>query len=112
MTLGPGLLLLAAFEGARGRFAHVIITYGRVPFFYYVLHLFLIHALAVVLAWLVWGDASWLFGGTPADKPANYGLSLPEIYAVWLLVVVALYLPCRWFAGLKQRRTEWWWSYL
>ena len=112
MTLGPGLLLLAAFEGAHGRFAHVISTYGRVPFFYYVLHLFLIHALAVVLAWLMWGDASWLFGGTPADKPANYGLSLPEIYTVWLLIVVALYLPCRWFAGLKQRRTEWWWSYL
>lgn len=112
MTLGPGLLLLAAFEGARGRFAHVIITYGRVPLFYYVLHLFLIHGLAVVLAWLVWGDASWLFGGTPAEKPANYGLSLPAIYAVSLLVVVALYLPCRWFAGLKQRRTEWWWSYL
>ena len=90
----------------------VIITYGRVPFFYYVLHLFLIHALAVAMAWMVWGDASWLFGGTPADKPKNYGVSLPEIYAVWLLVVVALYLPCRWFAGLKQRRTEWWWSYL
>ena len=90
MTLGPGLLLLAAFEGAHGRFAHVIITYGRVPFFYYVLHLFLIHALAVLLAWLVWGDASWLFGGTPADKPPNYGLSLPAIYAVSLLVVVTL----------------------
>ena len=112
MTLGPGLLLLAAFEGAHGRLAHVIIIYGRVPFFYYVLHLFLIHALAVVLAWLVWGNASWLFGGTPADKPPSYGLNLPEIYAVWVLVVVALYLPCRWFAGLKQRRTEWWWSYL
>ena len=49
---------------------------------------------------------------TPAEKPANYGLSLPGIYAVSLLVVVALYLPCRWFAELKQRRTEWWWSYL
>jgi len=60
----------------------------------------------------VWGNASWLFGGTPADKPPSYGLNLPEIYAVWVLVVVALYLPCRWFAGLKQRRTEWWWSYL
>jgi hypothetical protein len=50
--------------------------------------------------------------GNANRQAANYGLSLPGIYAVWLLVVVALYLPCRWFAGLKQRRTEWWWSYL
>ena len=112
MTLGPGLLLLAAFEGAHGRFAHLFITFGRVPFFYYVVHIFLIHALAVVLAWLVWGDASWLFGRAPIDKPANYGLSLPGVYAVWLLLLLALYPLCRWFAGLKQRHTEWWWSYL
>ena len=83
------------------------------PFFYYVVHVFLIHALAVALAWLVWGDASWLFGlrGPPA-KPADYGLGLPGVYLVWLLVVSALYPLCRWFAALKQRRTEWWWSYL
>ena len=49
---------------------------------------------------------------SPIDKPANYGLSLPGVYAVWLVVVLALYPLCRWFAGLKQRRTEWWWSYL
>jgi hypothetical protein len=57
----------------------LFITFGRVPFFYYVVHIFLIHALAVVLAWLVWGDASWLFGRPPIDKPANYGLSLPGV---------------------------------
>jgi hypothetical protein len=112
MTLGPGLLLLAAFEHARGRFADLIITYGRVPFLYYVVHIFLIHALAVALAWLVSGDASWLFGYGPAKKPTNYGLSLSGIYMVWLWVVVALYPLCRWFAELKRRRTEWWWSYL
>ena len=58
------------------------------------------------------GDASWLFGGVPGAKPAGYGLSLPGVYAVWALVVLALYPLCRWFAALKQRRTEWWWSYL
>jgi hypothetical protein len=73
MTLGPGLLLLAAFEGAHGRFAHVIITYGRVPFFYYVLHLFLIHALAVVLAWLVWG-------GCIMAVRRNAGRQAPELW--------------------------------
>ena len=69
MTLGPGLLLLAAFEDARGRFAQWIITFGRVPFFYYVVHIFLIHALAVVLALVVWGDASWLFGHPQSTSP-------------------------------------------
>jgi hypothetical protein len=112
MTLGPGLLLLAAFEHVRGRLADAIITYGRVPFFYYVLHIFVIHALAVAFAWLTVGQAACLFGGPPIDKPANYGLSLPWIYLVWLLVILSLYPACRWFASVKQRRREWWWSYL
>jgi uncharacterized membrane protein len=112
MTLGPGLLLLAAFEHARGWLADAVTTYGRVPFFYYVLHVFVIHALAVAFAWLTVGNAAWLFGGPPIAKPANYGLSLPGVYLVWLLVILALYPACRWFASLKQRRREWWWSYL
>ena len=112
MTLGPGLLLLAAFESARGWLADAITTYGRVPFFYYVLHIFAIHALAVAFAWLTVGNAAWLFGDPPLDKPASYGLSLPGVYLVWLLVILALYPACRWFASVKQRRREWWWSYL
>ena len=112
MTLGPGLLLLAAFETARGRLAELIITYGRVPFLYYVAHIFLIHALAAAMAWLVLGDASWLFGGAPGGRPANFGLSLPALYLMWLFVVVSLYPLCRWFAKIKQRRSEWWLSYL
>ena len=112
MTLGPGLLLLAVFETARGWFAELIITYGRVPFLYYVAHIFLIHALAVVMAWMVLGNASWLFGGAPGGRPANYGLNLPGLYLMWLFVVVALYPLCRWFAKIKQRRNEWWLSYL
>jgi uncharacterized membrane protein len=112
MTLGPGLLLLTAFEHARGRLANAIITFGRVPLFFYVLHIFLIHALAAALAWLVLGGAGWLFGQPPMNRSANYGLSLPSIYLVWLCVVLVLYPPCRWFASLKQHRREWWWSYL
>jgi uncharacterized membrane protein len=110
MTLGPALMLLAALEKARGPVAAWITTYGRVPFFYYVAHIFLLHALALVYAWILAGDISGLIG-TP-HKPEGYGLNLPGIYAVWLAVVVALYPLCRWFAGIKRRRTEWWWSYL
>ncbi len=112
MTLGPGLLLLAAFEKARGRMALWLVAFGRVPFFFYVAHLFLIHGLAVSFALATTGDASWLFGGLAGGKPADWGLGLPGVYATTLLAVLILYPLCRWFAGLKQSRTEWWLSYL
>jgi uncharacterized membrane protein len=112
ITLGPALVLLALFERARGSLADWITTFGRVPLLYYVAHIFLIHALAVAAAALMVGDVAWLFGGLPSGKPAGYGLALPGVYAVWLVVVVALYPLCQWFADLKRRRSEWWWSYL
>ena len=112
MTLGPVLMLVAALERVRGPIADWIATFGRVPFFYYVVHIFLLHALAIAFAWATIGDIGWLFGSMAGRKPAAYGLSLAGIYAVWLAVVVALYPLCRWFAGLKRRRAEWWWSYL
>jgi uncharacterized membrane protein len=111
MTLGPALLLLGAFEGARGRLADWITTFGRVPFFYYVVHIFLIHALALGYAWIATGNVGWLFGHL-SGKPAGYGLGLGGIYAVWLAVVVGIYPLCAWFATIKRRRHEWWWSYL
>lgn len=111
-TLGPGLLLLAAFETAAGRAADTVTTYGRVPFAYYILHIYLIHILAIIYARAAIGDASGLFGSWPPNKPAGYGLGLPGLYAVWLFVVVAVYPVCHWFAVLKQRRNDWWLSYL
>ncbi len=112
MTLGPGLILLGLFEHARGKLASWITTFGRVPMLYYVAHIFLIHALAVAYAWMVFGDAAFLFGGLPSDKPAGFGLALPWVYGVWLVVIVALYPLCRWFADVKRRRSDWWLSYL
>lgn len=112
MTLGPALVLLAVFEGARGRVAGWVTVFGRVPFLYYVAHIFLIHLLAIAYSQVVYGDASWLIGQFPPRKPAGYGLPLAGVYSVWALVVVALYPLCRWFAAVKRRRREWWWSYL
>jgi uncharacterized membrane protein len=112
MTLGPALVLLTLFERVQGRIANWITTYGRVPFLFYVVHLPLIHALAVGLAWLTLGDVGWMFGRFVPGKPAGYGLSIFDIYVVWLSVVVVLYPLCRWFAALKQRRHDWWLSYL
>ena len=112
MTLGPALLLLAAFEHASGRLAAWVTTFGRVPLLYYVAHIFLIHSLAVLVALVVISDASWLFGGAPGARPAGWGFGLPVIYGIWLAVVIGLYPICRWFAQVKRRRDDWWLSYL
>ena len=103
MTLGAALILLATFEQAWGRFAQVLSVFGRVPFFFYVVHIYLIHALAVVTAFAMTGT----FTTTP-----RIAFELPAVYLFWMLVLVLLYPLCRWFAGLKERRSEWWWSYL
>ena len=103
MTLGPALMLLASFEHAHGAFARLLATFGQVPFFYYVVHIYLIHGLAVTTAFAMTGALT----STPM-----IGLSLPGVYVVWLLVLVLLYPICRWFAELKERGSGWWWSYL
>lgn len=112
MTLGPALLLLAAFEKALGRIADAVTVFGRVPFFYYVIHIYFVHMLAVLLTAMTGGSVGWMFGPFPPDKPESYGIGLAGVYVIWLAVVAALYPLCRWFAAVKQRRTDWWLSYL
>jgi uncharacterized membrane protein len=115
MTLGPGILLLALLDGKKvpGIFRPLLV-FGRVPMFFYILHLYLIHALAVLMAVLFHQPFQWLLHGAflANEAPDNYGHGLPFIYLMWLLVVVILYFPCRWFMGVKQRRNDWWLSYL
>jgi uncharacterized membrane protein len=112
MTLGPALILLVAFERAAGPVARWITVFGSVPLFYYVLHLFLIHGLALAFAQFTTGQSAWLLGTSPPDKPSGYGLSLAEVYLVTLLIVLMLHAPCRWFARVKRSGSGWWWSYL
>ncbi len=112
MTLGPALLLLPLLDRLRARTAEPWITFGAVPFFFYVLHVFLAHGLSATLSlaqgYPVWGVAD-LFRG--AQGLQGFGVSLLVTYGVWLLVLALLYPPCRWFAGLKRRRRDWWLSY-
>jgi uncharacterized membrane protein len=114
MTLGPSFLLLAWFDKTyvpRGLGA--LLTFGRVPMFFYVLHIYLIHSLAVIVAVLHHESVGWLLhGGFFGEVPDNYGYNLPFVYLMWMIAVTLLYLPCRWFAELKQRRRDWWLSYL
>jgi uncharacterized membrane protein len=112
MTLGPGLIGLALFESARGRLAGWLITFGRVPFFYYVAHIYLIHVVALAAAAFAGADLAWLFQDPIGIKPDGYGVNLLPIYVLWLGFLLALYPFCRWFAALKQQRRDWWLSYL
>jgi len=116
MTLGPTLALIPLLEKARGPLARWIAVFGRVPFFYYMLHIPLIHALALVVSTIRLGEVSpWLFANHPMGNPGppeGYTWSLQLLYAVWAAAVVMLYFGCRWFAGIKARRTDRWLSYL
>jgi uncharacterized membrane protein len=111
MTLGPTFVLLSVLDKAPGPIARFFTVYGRVPFFYYILHFYLIHLLALGAAALTGFDVrDFLTLGL--FFPKGYGFSLGATYLVWIGVVLALYLPCRWFAAVKARRSEGWLSYL
>ncbi|HEX8281070.1 MAG TPA: hypothetical protein VF551_06815, partial [Chthoniobacterales bacterium] len=117
MTLGPGIMLLALFDRDIGKWSRPLLIFGRVPLFFYLLHLPLINGLAVVFAnvrlHLAGGAsaASSLSGDAIDQLPANYRYDLPAVYAVWLLTVLLLFPLCCWFAALKQRRRDVWLSY-
>ena len=117
MTLGPALILLGLIDGVKAErgVGRILLVYGRVPMFFYVLHLYLIHTLAVLAALAFHQPASWLWHGAIflLPTPAGYGHGLPFIYAMWILAVAILYLPCRWFMQFKARHRDWnWLSYL
>src|SRR5262249_38746712 len=116
MTLGPAILALGLFDRPLGPLARPLITFGRVPLFFYLLHIPLIHGSAALLDFVRFGWSPLASGGpweVTSDKvPANYGVSLPVVYMIWIAVLLVLYLPCRWFAAVKCRRRDTWLSYL
>jgi uncharacterized membrane protein len=113
MTLGPAVALLPFLERIRGIPKHLLLTFGGVPLFYYLIHIPLIHALAVVAAYVTHTETSWLFGGFPPQrKPPGYGFSLPVVYLIWLGILLLLYPICLWFSDVKQRSHDSWLRYL
>jgi uncharacterized membrane protein len=118
MTLGPAILLLAWLDRIKLAAANPLIVFGRVPLFYFIVHLYIIHALAIPLAWLRYGNASFVLnplpslGGSAKLYPSDYGYELWVVYVLWIAVVALLYLLCLWFARLKARRSDWWLSYV
>jgi uncharacterized membrane protein len=116
MTLGPIIALIPLLENVRGAIARAITVFGRVPFFFYMLHIPLIHLLALVVSKVRLGFVSpWLFTNHPMgnpEPPDGYVWSLPLLYLVWAITIMLLYFTCRWFAALKLRRNDWWLQYL
>lgn len=116
MTLGPAILFLAIFDRPLAAIAQPIITFGRVPLFFYLLHVPLIHGGAVLLDVIRFGYSPQALAGPWELKqetiPAGYGLSLPIVYLVWICVILMLYPLCHWFANVKQRHPNSWLSYL
>ena len=117
MTLGPALMVLAWFDGVNPEkaWARVLLVFGRVPMFYYITHIYLIHIMAIVAALAFHQSAAWLWHGAMFEqaKPADYGHGLPFIYLMWITVLVLLYFPCRWYMNFKRAHRDWiWLSYI
>jgi hypothetical protein len=115
-TIGPALLFLAWVGNAGSRLARAITVYGRVPFFYYILHFYVLHAICVVLFLTRGHSFSEGLKGAPGS-PFKFiipgeGYNLWVVYLIWLAVVIALYPLCKWYSDYKKTHKQWWLSYL
>jgi len=115
ITLGVSLLCMLAFQRLRGLLARALLAYGRTPLFTYVLHIYVVHGSALLVAMLAGYPASYEanFLADPFRLvKAGWGFNLLVVYAAWLAILIVLYPAARWFAEVKRRRREWWLSYL
>ncbi|WCT12235.1 DUF1624 domain-containing protein [Mucilaginibacter jinjuensis] len=111
MTLGISILALAGLEHVNNWLTRIFTVYGRVPFFYYVPHIYLVHISQIIVA-LSMGFTIKQLQDAGMSIPKGWGFDLPVIYLIWIIIVAILYFPCRWFMKVKQRRKDWWLSYL
>ena len=113
MTIGPAITAMPLLEKLNNGFGKFFTVYGRVPMFYYVLHIYLIHSMALITG-LIMGFPSHIFTDNGAIfRPDNgWGFSLPIVYLYWATTVLLLYYPCRWFMQYKANNKKWWLSYI
>lgn len=113
LTLSGAFLFLANSEKSRGRVVDFFTVFGRVPFFYYILHLYLIHGLALLLAGLTGHGWELMVQTTNEFVLGDFGFPLWVVYFVWIVIVLILYPVCRLFDSYKQgNKNKWWLSYL
>ena len=125
MTLGPSIMALALFEklpatiasakSLAGRLPDALVTFGRVPLFFYLLQWYVAHLMGVIAGLVAGQPVAWQFA-SPVDKftnmPDGIGFPIWVVYLCWIIGVLLLYPLCKWFAGVKARRRDWWLSYL
>lgn len=114
MTIGPGLICLSLIEPIQNKFTKILSMYGRVPFFYYILHFYLIHTICVILFFATGHTSKDIVDtNTPfLFRPQHFGFNLWIVYAIWLFVILVLYKPCKWFDAYRKTHHQWWLSYL
>jgi uncharacterized membrane protein len=117
ITLGPAMIFLALVEKPLNALTEKIAVFGRVPFFYYVIHIYLIHILAMVGARILgyhWSDMILTGRVNSVAKLKGYGFDLLTVYLVWVGLFLVLYPCCKWFDRYKRahQSTRWWLSYL
>jgi hypothetical protein len=116
ITLGGTLLFLANAEKLKGKLVDFFCVFGRVPFFYYIIHIYLIHIIAALAAYYT--GFGWHALATPGfitgvPELKGYGFNLVTVYLIWIAVVLILYPICKTFDSYKQAHKEkWWLSYL
>lgn len=116
MTIGPALIFLSVIEAFENRLSKPVIVFGKVPFFFYIIHLYVIHAFAMLL--LIYEGRDWhqyilsareIMSGTLR----NFGLSLGVVYVIWILLIASLYPLCKWYQTYRENHpAKWWLSYL
>jgi uncharacterized membrane protein len=113
MTIGPSILFLAFMEKPLTKFSNVISVYGRVPMFYYLIHIYLIHIASIITAAAIGIKFSDALNMNFLHPVKNYGFNLLTVYCIWLLIVITLYPLCKRYDAYKlQNRNKWWLSYL
>ncbi|MDB5252486.1 MAG: hypothetical protein JWP27_1655 [Flaviaesturariibacter sp.] len=112
LTLSGGALLWWLCARRPNRVTAFLEVYGRVPFFYFVLHFALVSAGSWLWTRLLFGRAINLAFTSVAELPPGYNVSLARLYLVWLIVVLLLYYPCKWFGNYKRAHRSWWLSYI
>jgi uncharacterized membrane protein len=111
MTLGTAMVVLALIENTKNKITHFFTVFGKVPFFYYLLHIYLIHLMQLLIA-AVTGFPIMSLLSRNESLTSTWGFNLPFVYLIWIIVIAVLYFPCRWFMKVKQRRKYWWLSYM
>lgn len=112
MTIGPMIIVLAILQNYRGKLMEFLKTFGRAPLLFYLIHLPLIHGVAVILEMIREHDAQWLFQGfPPSAKPPYYGYAIHWVYLIWILIIIVMYPICRFLSSKKHKSRSQWASY-